>query len=128
MLFRSTLGVSAISLLVGGITIMNIMLVSVTERTREIGVRKAMGARARDILGQFLIEAVTLSATGGIIGLALGVSFALLLGALTPLPTYVSPGAVAAGLLTSTLVGVLFGAWPAARAAAQNPIDALRHE
>jgi putative ABC transport system permease protein len=127
-IFLVTLGVSAISLIVGGITIMNIMLVSVTERTREIGVRKAVGARRRDILGQFLIEAITLSISGGAVGLALGVGFAVLLGALTPFPTYVSPVAVAAGLGSSTLVGVLFGAWPAARAAAQHPVEALRYE
>ncbi|HEY2954613.1 MAG TPA: ABC transporter permease [Candidatus Eisenbacteria bacterium] len=127
-IFLVTFGVSAISLLVGGITIMNIMLVSVTERTREIGVRKAMGARARDILGQFLIEAITLSASGGAVGLVLGAAFALVLGLVTPLPTYVSPFAVAAGLLTSTLVGVVFGIWPAARAARLNPVDALRYE
>ena len=127
-IFLVTLGVSAISLLVGGITIMNIMLVSVTERTKEIGVRKALGAKRRDILGQFLIEAITLSAAGGAIGLALGVAFAVLIGVLTPFPTYVSPVAVVAGIGTSTLVGVLFGAWPAARAARKDPVEALRYE
>ena len=127
-IFLVTLGVSAISLLVGGITIMNIMLVSVTERTREIGVRKAVGAKRRDILGQFLIEAITLSAAGGAVGLTLGVAFAVLLGVLTPFPTYVSLVAVVLGLGTSTLVGVFFGAWPAARAARQDPVEALRHE
>jgi putative ABC transport system permease protein len=113
---------------VGGIVIMNIMLVSVTERTREIGIRKALGARRRDIMLQFLIEAVTLSAVGGLVGLALGVAIALLIGLATPLPGYVSPLAVVLGLVVSTLVGVFFGSYPATRAARQDPIEALRYE
>jgi len=104
------------------------MLVSVTERTREIGVRKALGARRRDILFQFLIEAVTLSGVGGVVGLGLGVLFALAIGVLTPLPVYISPLAVVLGLATSTLVGVFFGSWPATRAARLDPVDALRYE
>jgi putative ABC transport system permease protein len=127
-IFVVILGVSAISLLVGGIVIMNIMLVSVTERTREIGIRMALGARRRDVLLQFLIEAVTLSGVGGVVGLLLGAGAALLIGLLTPLPTYVSPLAVALGLGTATLVGVFFGAYPATRAARQDPIEALRYE
>jgi putative ABC transport system permease protein len=107
---------------------MNIMLVSVTERTREIGVRKALGARRRDILVQFLVEAITLSGAGGVIGLALGVLFSLLIGLVTPLPVYVSPRAVALGLLTAGGVGIFFGAYPATRAARQDPIEALRYE
>jgi putative ABC transport system permease protein len=121
-------GVSLISLVVGGIVIMNIMLVSVTERTREIGIRKALGARQRDILFQFLIEAVTLSSVGGIIGLALGVAFALSIGLVTPLPVYVSPLSVVLGLVLASLVGVFFGSYPASRAARQEPIEALRYE
>ncbi len=127
-LFVVIVGVSLISLVVGGIVIMNIMLVSVTERTREIGVRKALGARRRDILFQFLIEAVTLSGVGGVIGLALGVLFALGIGLVTPLPVYVSPLAIVLGLVTSTVVGVFFGSYPAARAARLDPVDALRYE
>jgi putative ABC transport system permease protein len=127
-IFVVIIGVSAISLVVGGIVIMNIMLVSVTERTREIGIRKALGARRRDILGQFLVEAVTLSAAGGMIGLALGVAGAVLIGLVSPLPIYVSPTAVVLGLVVSGLVGVFFGAWPASRAARQDPIEALRYE
>jgi len=127
-IFVVIVGVSVISLVVGGIVIMNIMLVSVTERTREIGIRKALGARRRDILMQFLVEAVTLSITGGLIGLALGVAVAVLIGLVTPLPMYISPAAVAFGLGTATLVGVFFGAYPAAHAARKDPIEALRYE
>jgi len=121
-------GVSMISLVVGGIVIMNIMLVSVTERTREIGIRKALGARRKDVLAQFLIEATTLSLAGGLAGLGLGVGFAVLLSAVTPLPTFVSPLAVLLGLAGSTAVGVFFGAYPASRAARLDPIEALRYE
>ncbi|HUK64041.1 MAG TPA: FtsX-like permease family protein, partial [Dongiaceae bacterium] len=127
-LFVVIVGVSLISLVVGGIVIMNIMLVSVTERTREIGIRKAIGARRRDILFQFLIEAATLSSAGGLVGLALGVVFALLIGVVTPLPVFVSPLAVLLGLLMATLVGLFFGSYPAVRAARLDPIDALRYE
>ncbi len=127
-IFIVIIGVSVISLVVGGIVIMNIMLVSVTERTREIGIRKALGARRRDILFQFLIEAATLSSAGGVVGLALGIAFALLVGVISPLPVYVSPAAVLLGLGMATAVGLFFGAYPAARAARQDPIEALRYE
>jgi putative ABC transport system permease protein len=127
-IFVVIIGVSLISLIVGGIVIMNIMLVSVTERTREIGIRKAVGATRRDILGQFLVEAATLSSTGGAIGLVVGLIGALLIGLATPLPTYVSPLAILLGVTTAILVGVFFGAYPATRAAAQDPIEALRYE
>ncbi len=127
-IFVVIIGVSTIALLVGGIVIMNIMLVSVTERTREIGIRKALGARRRDILAQFLIEAVTLAAAGGVAGLLFGLLLTVLIGVASPLPLYVSALAVALGLLMSTLVGVFFGAWPAMRAARQDPIEALRYE
>ena len=126
--FSLMIFISSISLIVGGIVIMNIMLVSVTERTREIGIRKALGARRRDILLQFLFEAATLSSAGGLAGLALGVAGALLIGLLTPLPTYVSPVAIVLGLVTATLVGLFFGIYPAMRAARQDPIEALRYE
>jgi len=127
-IFIVTIGVAAISLVVGGIVIMNIMLVSVTERTREIGVRKALGARRRDILTQFLVESTTLSLAGGLIGITLGVSMALLVGAISPLPTAVSLPAIAASMLMSSLIGVFFGSYPAVRASRLDPIDALRHE
>jgi putative ABC transport system permease protein len=123
-----TIGVAAISLVVGGIVIMNIMLVSVTERTREIGVRKALGARRRDILAQFLVESTTLSLAGGAVGIAVGLGLALLVGVLTPLPAAVSWPAVLLGVLMSTLIGVFFGSYPATRAARLDPIEALRYE
>jgi putative ABC transport system permease protein len=121
-------GISAVSLLVGGIGIMNIMLVSVTERTREIGLRKALGARQSDILHQFGLEAVTLSVAGGIVGLALGVLGAWLMTSLFNLPLVIAPQNAVMAIGFSGLVGVLFGAYPAWRAAKLDPIEALRRE
>ena len=126
--FALTIGVAVISLLVGGIVIMNIMLVSVTERTREIGVRKALGARRRDILTQFLAEASTLSVIGGLFGIGSGVAFALLVGMVSPLPSAVSVPSLFLGLAMSCLVGVFFGSYPAWRASRLDPIEALRYE
>jgi putative ABC transport system permease protein len=120
--------VAIISLVVGGIGIMNIMLVSVTERTREIGIRKAIGATPRDILMQFLIESAIIALFGGIIGIILGVGGALLLAALAGWNTIVSIASVLVALFVSAAVGVFFGAYPASKAAALNPIDALRYE
>jgi putative ABC transport system permease protein len=127
-LFFFASGVTFISLIVGAIVIMNIMLVSVTERTREIGVRKAMGGRRKDILTQFLVEATTISLSGGLIGILLGALVALLAGAVTPLPAVVSFKAVGLGIALSTLIGVASGMYPAWRAARLDPIDALRYE
>lgn len=121
-------GISAVSLLVGGIGIMNIMLVSVTERTREIGLRKALGARQGDILRQFGLEAVTLSIAGGIIGLILGVAGAWLMTSLFTLPLVISGWNAGLAIVFSALVGVVFGAYPAWRAAQLDPIEALRRE
>jgi putative ABC transport system permease protein len=126
--FIVLVGVAGISLVVGGIVIMNIMMVSVTERTREIGIRKALGARRRDVLMQFLVEAATLSLTGGAIGVLLGISLALLVAAISPLPAAVSWVAILLGLAMSTGIGLLFGIYPAARAARLDPIVALRFE
>ncbi len=120
---------SSVGLLVGGIGVMNIMLVSVTERTKEIGVRKAIGARRFDITLQFLTEAVALTFTGGLLGMLLGWGISLLAGVAFPtLPTTVPIWAVAAGLVVSVGVGVFFGLWPAAKAARLDPVEALRYE
>jgi putative ABC transport system permease protein len=121
--------IAGISLLVGGIGIMNIMLVSVTERTREIGLRKAVGAKRRDILGQFLTEAVIMSSIGGLIGLLLGAAGAYLISSLSDtLDATVAWNSVALAILFSAAVGLFFGIYPATRAAGLNPIDALRYE
>ena len=120
--------IAAISLLVGGIGIMNIMLVSVTERTREIGIRKAIGARRKDILVQFLIEAITLSVTGGVIGILLGGGIGALVNATGVIQTVVAPSSIALAVGFSIAVGLFFGLYPAARAASLHPIDALRYE
>lgn len=121
-------GIAGISLLVGGIGIMNIMLVSVTERTREIGIRKALGARRRDILGQFLLEAAVLSGLGGIIGLTLGWGGAQAIERLAGSPTVVVPEVAMLAFAISVGVGIFFGLYPASRAAKLNPVEALRYE
>ena len=120
--------VAAISLLVGGIGIMNIMLVSVTERTREIGIRLAIGAFERDVLTQFLVEAVVLSVFGGAIGIGLALTASALAANALGLPFELDFGVIALAFLFSAGVGVVFGFFPARRAASLNPIDALRHE
>ncbi len=118
--------IAGISLLVGGIGVMNIMLVSVRERTQEIGLRKAIGAKEGDILGQFLIEATILSAAGGVVGTIIGVSGILIIGALSPLPTVISLGAIAMSVSVSGAIGLGFGVFPAQAAAQLDPIVALR--
>jgi putative ABC transport system permease protein len=120
--------IAGISLLVGGIGIMNIMLVSVTERTREIGIRKAVGARQSDIMRQFLIEAVVLSVSGGVIGLALGIGLAQLSSATGLIRSSVTPAAAVLAVVFSMAVGLFFGIYPARRAARLDPIEALRTE
>jgi len=121
-------GIAAVSLLVGGIGIMNIMLVSVTERTREIGVRKALGATRRSILFQFVVEALVLCLMGGVIGILVGAGGALALSRLANWNTLISPGAVVLAIAFSAGVGLFFGIWPAQRAARLDPIQALRYE
>jgi putative ABC transport system permease protein len=126
--FYAMIGIAAISLVVGGIVIMNIMLVSVTERTREIGIRKAMGARGRDILLQFLIESVFLAKAGGLLGVLLGIAVAKGVTLAIGMPSEIKLWAVAAGLLVAASVGIFFGVYPARRAAKLDPITALRFE
>ena len=120
--------IASISLLVGGVGVMNIMLVSVTERTREIGLRKALGAVRQDILTQFLIEAMTLSAVGGAIGVGVGLGVSTIVRNMSPLATATPLWAIVVGLVVSISVGLAFGIFPAARAARLDPIDALRYE
>ncbi len=121
-------GVAGISLLVGGIGIMNIMLVSVTERTREIGIRKALGAKPRDILTQFLVESVVLSVGGGVLGIALGLGLARSVGNLLSISPVFSPGSMLLAFGFSVMVGVFFGYYPALRAARLDPVESLRYE
>jgi putative ABC transport system permease protein len=120
--------IASVSLLVGGIGIMNIMLVSVTERTREIGIRMALGARQRDILWQFLLEALALSTAGGVLGIFFGLGGALAVARLSELPVRVTPGSVVIAFLFAALVGVFFGLHPARKASRLRPIEALRYE
>jgi putative ABC transport system permease protein len=128
-IFNIVLGsIAAISLLVGGIGIMNIMLATVTERTREIGVRRALGAKQKDITSQFLVEAVVLAIGGGLIGVALGVLTPFIVSQLTDMRTIVTPSSVMLAFSISGAIGVIFGWYPASRAAALDPIEALRHE
>jgi putative ABC transport system permease protein len=127
-IFAVLIGVVALSLVVGGIVIMNIMLMVVSERTREIGLRKALGARRRDIVWQILTESVTLSIFGGIVGISLGFGLALLISKLSPLPASVELWSVAMGIGITALVGLFFGLYPAIRAASLDPIEALRRE
>ena len=120
--------IAGVSLLVGGIGIMNIMLVSVTERTREIGTRMAVGAHGRDILTQFLIEAISLSSVGGILGIIIGIAAAKTIAITRHWPALISPGSIVIAFLVSAAVGIFFGFYPARKAAALDPIEALRYE
>ncbi len=127
-IFAVLIGVVSLSLVVGGIVIMNIMLMVVSERTREIGLRKSLGARRRDILWQILTESVTLSTFGGMVGTALGFLVAWVISLLTPLPAIVETWSVAIGISMTAIVGLFFGLYPAMRAASLDPIEALRRE
>jgi putative ABC transport system permease protein len=128
ILFTALPGLVAISLVVGGIVIMNIMLMAVSERTREIGIRKALGARRRDILAQFIVESATLSTVGAALGIVFGIGLAFVVRALSPLPAAVAPWSIGVGVGLGILVGMIAGVYPASRASRLDPIDALRAE
>jgi putative ABC transport system permease protein len=127
-IFMALTFIAAIALVIGGIVLMNIMLVAVTERTREIGIRKALGARRSNIVSQFMVESVTLSVIGGIIGIILGFSIASIVSILSPLPYVIAPWSIAAGLIVTFVIGLVFGTYPANRASKLDPVEALHHE
>jgi len=127
-IFAILIGVVSLSLVVGGLVIMNIMLMVVSERTREIGLRKALGAKRRDIVWQVLTESTTLSIVGGLVGTALGFAAALTVSAFTPLPAKIEPWSVPVSLGMTAIVGLFFGLYPAMRASRLDPIEALRRE
>ncbi len=127
-IFMAMIGIASLALIVGGIGIMNIMLVSVSERTKEIGIRMAVGAKRRDILYQFLLESIFLTSIGGILGLILGILIGKLVDFLTPLPSKIPPWSIFMALLFSSITGIFFGIYPASQAARKNPIECLRYE
>ncbi len=127
-IFNALVFIVSISLVIGGIVLMNVMLVSVTERTREIGIRKALGARRSNIVWQFIVESITLSVTGGIIGITIGFTIAAIISLISPLPYIIAPWSIAAGLVVTFVIGIIFGTYPANKAAKLDPVVALHYE
>jgi putative ABC transport system permease protein len=127
-IFKALIFIASIALVVGGIVLMNVMLVSVTERTREIGLRKALGARKINIVWQFIVEAITLSVIGGFVGIIIGFTIAALISIFTPLPYLIAPWSIVAGLVVTFLIGLIFGTYPAGKASKLDPVVALHHE
>ncbi|MBD3180411.1 MAG: FtsX-like permease family protein, partial [Candidatus Latescibacteria bacterium] len=127
-IFKALIFLVSIALVIGGIVLMNIMLVSVTERTREIGIRKALGARRMNIIWQFIVESVTLSLVGGIVGIIIGFTIAAVISLVSPLPYLIAPWSIAAGLSVTFMIGIIFGTYPASKAAALDPVVALHYE
>lgn len=127
-IFKALIFIASIALVVGGVVLMNVMLVSVTERTREVGLRKALGASRSNILWQFIVESVTLSIVGGSVGIVIGFTIAAVISLFTPLPYLIAPWSIVAGMVVTFLIGLVFGTYPAGRAAALDPVVALHHE
>ncbi|HER44442.1 MAG TPA: FtsX-like permease family protein [Candidatus Eisenbacteria bacterium] len=127
-IFNALIFIVSIALVVGGVVLMNVMLVSVTERTREVGLRKALGARKSNIIWQFIVESITLSLVGGIIGILIGFTIAAIISILSPLPYIIAPWSIAAGLIVTFMIGLVFGTYPASKAANLDPVVALHYE
>ena len=127
-IFKALIFLVSIALVVGGVVLMNVMLVSVTERTREIGIRKALGAKRTNIIWQFIVESITLSLLGGMIGIAVGFTIAAIISILSPLPYVIAPWSIVAGLTVTFFIGIIFGTYPASKASRLDPVIALHHE
>ncbi len=127
-IFNALIFIVSIALVVGGVVLMNVMLVSVTERTREVGLRKALGARKSNIIWQFIVESITLSLVGGIVGIMIGFTIAAIISILSPLPYIIAPWSIAAGLIVTFMIGLIFGTYPASKAANLDPVVALHYE
>jgi putative ABC transport system permease protein len=127
-IFKALIFLVSIALVVGGVVLMNVMLVSVTERTREIGIRKALGAKRTNIIWQFIVESITLSLLGGVIGIAVGFTIAAIISILSPLPYVIAPWSIVAGLTVTFFIGIIFGTYPASKASRLDPVIALHHE
>jgi putative ABC transport system permease protein len=127
-IFNALIFIVSIALVVGGVVLMNVMLVSVTERTKEVGLRKALGARKSNIVWQFIVESITLSLIGGIIGILIGFTIAAIISIVSPLPYVIAPWSIAAGLIVTFFIGLIFGTYPASKAANLDPVVALHYE